>query len=427
MSQAKLLIKKVKVVDVHSPHHNQQVDILFGDDQILEIAKEIDSEADQVIEHPNLHMSPGWFDLRVNFHDPGHEEREDIESGMRAAIAGGFTGVALSPETEPPIDSKADIEYVYLKSEPYPVNVYPYGSISKSLESTALSEMYDMYQAGAVGFSNGKRPIENSALALLALQYTREFAPPLHIFSNEVTLLKNGQMHEGAISTFLGLKGIPSLTEEIGLLRDLQLAEYAETSSHYCGISSSKGISQLRRAHEAGQAFTADVSINNLLFTDKDLETYNSDLKLMPPVREEEDRKALIMALNEDILQVVTSDHDPVDVEGKKCEFDHVTFGAIGLQSLFGAMGLLREEISLEKCIELIAINPRRVLDLEVPLIAEGSWAEFTLFDPDKEWVFEKNMIESKSKNSPFIDKKLIGKPLGIINKSVLVWMGEDE
>ncbi len=427
MSQAKLLIKQVSVVDPGSPHHHEVVDILFGDDQILEIGKSLNNKADEVIEHKNLHISPGWFDLRANFNDPGHEENEDIESGIRAAIAGGFTGVALSPETNPVIDNKAAVEYIYQKSEVFPVNVFPYGSISKGLEGTELSEMYDMYQAGAVGFSDGKKPLRNTALAKLALQYAREFAPPLHLFSNESSLLQNGQMHEGAISTYLGLKGIPSLTEEISLQRDLHLAEYAETSAHFCGISSKEAIHQLKQVHKSGKAFTADVSINNLVFTDKDLESYNSDLKLMPPVRTEDDRQALLSAIKEDLIQAIASDHYPVDIEGKKCEFDHAKFGAIGLQSLFGALGNLRDEISLERCIELIAINPRKILNLDIPTLSQGSWAEFTLFDPDLEWSFEKKLIESKSKNSPFIGRRLKGKPLGILNKGILVWMGEQE
>lgn len=425
MAEAKLLIKQVKVVDPASPHNGKKVDILFGDDQVLKIAEKLEDNSAEVISHPNLHISPGWFDLRVNFHDPGHEEREDIDSGIRAAIAGGFTGVGLSPETSPCIDSKADVEYIYQRAESYPVNIFPYGAISKGLEGKELSEMYDMYQAGAVAFSNGKKPISNTALARLALQYTREFAPPLHFFPNEESLLKNAQMHEGAVSTFLGLKGIPVLAEEISLQRDLYLANYAETSVHFNGISSREGLMLLKNAHAEGRSFTADVSINNLIFTDQDLDGYDSKLKLLPPVRTEEDRMALIEALNEDLIQVVTSDHDPVDPEGKNCEFDHALFGAIGLQSLFGAMGTLREHIELERCIELIAINPRRVLALEVPVISEGNWAEFTLFDPDEEWQFEAEMIESKSKNSPFISHKLKGKALGILNKGILVWMGE--
>lgn len=425
MAEAKLLIKQVKVVDPSSPHHGRKVDILFGDDQVLKIADQLSEPSAEVIEHPNLHISPGWFDLRANFHDPGHEEREDIESGIRAAIAGGFTGVGLSPETNPCIDSKADIEYIYQRAEGFPVNLFPYGAITKGLEGKELSEMFDMYQAGAVAFSHGKKPISNTALARLALQYTREFAPPLHLFPNEESLLKNGQMHEGAVSTYLGLKGIPALAEEISLQRDLYLAQYAETSVHFNGISSKEGLALLRNAHENGRSFTADVSINNLIFNDLDLESYDSSLKLLPPVRTEKDRLALIEALNEDLLQVVTSDHDPVDPEGKNCEFDHARYGAIGLQSLFGAMGTLREHISLEKCIQLIAINPRRVLGLEVPVVSEGNWAEFTLFDPEQEWDFSEASIESKSKNTPFIGRRLKGKALGILNKGILVWMGE--
>lgn len=420
-----MLLRKIKVADPRSPHHGEEVDILLGDDQILEIGKDLQQDADEVIEHPNLHISPGWFDLRANFHDPGHEEREDIESGIRAAIAGGFTGVALSPETDPCVDSKADIEYIYQKAEQYPVNVFPFGAITKGLDGAELSEMYDMFQAGAVAFSNGKKPLSNTALVKLALQYTREFAPPLHLFPNENSLIKNGQMHEGAVSTYLGLKGIPALSEEISLQRDLHLAAYAEASVHFMGMSSKEGLAILQKAHEAGHSFTADVSINNLVFTDKSLESYDSLLKLLPPVREEEDRQALIEALREDVLQVVTSDHEPVDPEGKSCEFDHAEFGAIGLQTLFGAMGLLRDEISLDRCIELIAINPRKVLGLDVPSVEVGNWAEFTLFDPDQSWTFERSMIESKSRNSPYIGKELKGRALGILNKGVLVWMGD--
>ena len=427
MSQGKLLIKQVRVVDPQSPHHNKTVDILFGDDQIIEVGKDLKADSAEVIRHPNLHISPGWFDLRVNFHDPGHEEREDMESGIRAAIAGGFTALGLSPETNPPIDSKADVEYIYKKSEEFPVNVFPYGSITKGLEGNELSEMYDMFQAGAVSFSNGKHPLGNTALLKLALQYAREFSPALHLFSNEPSLLHKGQMHEGAVSTYLGLKGIPSLSEEISLLRDIHLAEYAETTAHFMGISSKEGVQKLKSAHENGQPFTADVSINNLIFTDQDLEAYDSELKLMPPVRGEDDRNELIAALNNNVIQVVTSDHDPVDLEGKKCEFDHAEFGAIGLQTLFGALGTLRKELSLDKCIELISINPRKVLDLDVPTVKEGSWAEFTLFDPDEEWVFDREKIESKSRNSPFLGKKLKGKAKGILNKGVLVWMGEEQ
>ena len=426
MESGKILIQQVRVCDPQSKYHDQVVDVLIEDDHVVKIEERIvDSDA-EVIAQDNLHISPGWFDLRVNFHDPSREEREDLESGIRAAIAGGFTGVGLSPETDPPIDSKADIEYVYKRAEAFPVNVFPYGSITKNMAGLELSEMYDMYQAGAVGFSHGKKPVSNAALVKLALLYAKTFAPPLHLMPMDESLARNGQMHEGKVSTYLGLKGIPELAEEVNLLRDLHLAGYAETSVHLTGISSANSVNLLREAHTRGVPFTADVALANLIFTDEQLESYDSNYKTLPPLRAENDRKILIQALREEVIQVVTSDHSPVDVENKKCEFEYADFGMIGLQSIFGALGNLRDELNLEQIINLISINPRKVLNLECPKVEEGSWAEFTLFDPDKEWTFTRDQIESKSYNSPFIGLKLRGKAMGILNNDILVWMGNE-
>lgn len=426
MESGKILIKQAKIIDPNSSHHLQVKDILIDNDVVTEIADNIDAKDAQVVEHPNLHISPGWFDLRANFCDPGHEEREDIESGIHAAIFGGFTGVAVSPETSPAIDSKAAIEYVYQRAEEFPVNVLPYGSLSKGLKGEELSEMYDMHQSGAVAFSHGKVPVANAALIKLALLYGKEFAPPIHVFSMDQSLAYKGQIHEGEVSTYLGLKGIPALAEEVTLLRDLHLSEYADNAIHFMAISSENGVSLLRNAHSLGKPFTADVALANLIFTDEALDTYDSNLKVSPPVRGAKDKAALIQALNEEIIQVITSDHTPVDIENKQCEFDLADFGMTTLESFFGALGNLRDEgLSLEQIIKCIAINPRKVLGMETPTVEENSWGEFTLFDPDQKWTFGKEHIQSKSKNTPFIGKELTGKPLGIINNNILVWMAE--
>lgn len=426
MESGKILIKQAKIIDPNSSHHLQVKDILIDNDVVTEIADNIDAKDAQVVEHPNLHISPGWFDLRANFCDPGHEEREDIESGIHAAIFGGFTGVAVSPETSPAIDSKAAIEYVYQRAEEFPVNVLPYGSLSKGLKGEELSEMYDMHQSGAVAFSHGKVPVANAALIKLALLYGKEFAPPIHVFSMDQSLAYKGQMHEGEVSTYLGLKGIPALAEEVTLLRDLHLSEYADNAIHFMAISSENGVSLLRNAHSLGKPFTADVALANLIFTDEALDTYDSNLKVSPPVRGSKDKAALIQALNEEIIQVITSDHTPVDIENKQCEFDLADFGMTTLESFFGALGNLRDEgLSLEQIIKCIAINPRKVLGMETPTVEENSWGEFTLFDPDQKWTFGKEHIQSKSRNTPFIGKELTGKPLGIINNNILVWMAE--
>ncbi|HAD96254.1 MAG TPA: dihydroorotase, partial [Cryomorphaceae bacterium] len=396
------------------------------DDTIKEIGNKLDIDDAEVFEADNLHVSPGWFDLRAHFWDPGHEEKEDIESGINAAIFGGFTGVAVSPDTNPPIDSKADVEYVYKKAEEFPVGVYPYGAITKGQKGEELSEMYDMYQAGAVGFSQGKSPLANSALLKLALQYHRSFSPPLHLMPLDHDLAKGGQIHEGEKSIYLGLKGIPALAEEVSVQRDLHLAQYAETGVHFMGISAESTLGILSQARKEGKDFTADVAVGNLYFTDEDLESYDTRLKAMPPFRSKKDNEALIQALNDDLISAIASDHLPQDIENKKCEFDHAAFGIIALESFIGAIGKsLEGKVSWERIIELISINPRRILNLEIPSIEEGNWAELTFFNPALEWTFEKKHIQSKSANSPFIGKPLKGKSLGIFNKGTMVWLAD--
>ncbi len=428
MAAEKILIKKAKIIDPNSPFNGKKMDILIENDVVKAIEKDIPTNKGIIeLSHKNLHISPGWFDLRANFCDPGHEEREDIESGIYAAIYGGFTGVGISPETNPVIDNKASIEYIYQRSADQPVSLYPYGSLTKGLESEELSEMYDMYEAGAVGFSNGKKSISNAALMNLALLYCKDFAPPIHSFSLDESLARKGQMHEGETSTYLGLKGIPALAEEVRLLRDLHLAEYAECGIHFMAISSASGVKLLRNAKRTNQNFTADVAVANLILEDIELEQYDTRYKVQPPLRGAADRKSLIKALKDNVIQVITSDHTPIDIENKKCEFDQAEFGMIGLESMFGCLGALVENgLSLEEIITKISINPRKVLHLETPSVAVNSWAEFTLFDPNEEWTFQKDNIQSKSANSPFIGKKMKGKALGIINNGIVVWMPEE-
>lgn len=427
METTKLLVKQARIIDPNSPYHLTVKDILIENDQVKTIADSLNADGEtKVIEHKNLHISPGWFDLRANFCDPGHEEREDIESGIHAAIFGGFTAVGVSPETSPAIDSKADIEYIYQQADGFPVSLYPYGSLSKGLKGEELSEMYDMYEAGAVAFSHGKKPMTNAALMKLALLYGKSFAPPAHVYAIDESLSYGGQMHEGEVSTYLGLKGIPALAEEVAMLRDLHLSSYAESGIHFMAVSSASAVQLLQNAHTNGTPFTADVAVANLLLTDAELENYDTRYKTLPPLRSETDRQALIAALREDLIQVITSDHTPVDIENKKCEFDQAEFGVIGLETLFGALGTLQSDgLEIQDIINKIAINPRKVLGMDVPSLNEGSWAEFTFFDPYEKWTFAKKDIQSKSHNSPFIGRELQGKALGILNNGILVWREE--
>lgn len=424
MEANKVLIKKAKIIDPTSIHNGLVMDILIENETIVSISENIENDSYAIIKAKNLSVSPGWFDLRANFCDPGHEEKETIESGANAAIYGGFTGVAISPDTNPGIDSKALIEYIYKKAEELPINIYPYGAITKKLQGKELSEMFDMQQAGAIAFSDGKSSINNLSLLKVALQYQKGFGGALHLSALNNDLAKDGQMHEGEKSTLLGLKGLPSLAEEIAIQNILQVAEYVETPIHLNGISSEEAVSILTKAQKNGNEFTADVSAINLFFTDSNLESYDTRFKIMPPLRAQNDKEALIRALNDGVIQAIASDHSPENIENKMCEFEHASFGAIALESFIGSLGkALDGKVSWEKIIELISINPRRILGLAIPTIQEGSSAELSFFDTEKEWVFSKDDIQSKSKNSPFIGETLKGKALGIYNEGIMVWL----
>lgn len=424
MEQNKILIKKAKIIDPLSSFNGQILDILIEDDQISSIAANIVDPNAQEFSAENLCVSPGWFDLRAHFCDPGFEEKETIESGANAALFGGFTGVAISPETSPTIDSKALVEYVYKKAEQLPVNIYPMGAFSKKLEGKEISEMFDMYQAGAIAFSHGKSCPTNLSIIKLALQYQKDFAPPLHISPLDHGLSQGGQMHEGETSTYLGLKGIPSLAEEISVQNILHLADYAETPVHFTGISALETVDILIDAQAKGQAYTADVSLANLCFTDKELETYDTRYKVLPPLRSSADKDQLIKAINDGIIHAIASDHYPENIENKMCEFDHAAFGIESLEAFIGALGkALDGKVSWDKIIELIAINPRRILGIEIPVIEKGNWAELTFFNPEKEWILTKKDIQSKSTNTPFIGKQLKGKALGIFNEGLMIWL----
>ena len=424
MEQNKILIKKAKIIDPQSPFNGQTLDILIEEDKISSIAPNIEDPLAQEFSSENLCVSPGWFDLRANFCDPGFEEKETIESGVNAALFGGFTGGAISPETNPVVDSKAIVEYIYKKAEDLPVNIYPMGAFSKKLEGEELSEMFDMHQAGAIAFSHGKSCPSNLSLLKLALQYQKDFAPPLHISPLDSSLSARGQMHEGETSTFLGLKGIPSLAEEISVQNILHLADYAEAAVHFTGISALETVRILKEAQEKGQAFTSDVCLANLCFTDKELETYDTRFKVLPPLRTAKDRDELIKGINEGVIHAISSDHYPESIENKMCEFDHASFGIEALEAFIGALGkALDGKVSWDRIIELIAINPRRILGIEIPVIQEGNWAELTFFNPEKEWILNKTDIQSKSTNNPFIGKQLKGKALGIFNEGLMIWL----
>lgn len=417
-----VLLQQVRVIDPESPYHGQLVDIALKDGKIESIDTELSGDYQRYIKGKDLHVSPGWMDLRANFRDPGEEDKEDLPSGSMAALSAGFTAVGISPGTMPPIDSKADVEYILRASESSPLHLYPMGAITQGLKGQDLSEMYDLLQAGAVGFSQGENALENSAVLRLAMLYSRELAPPLHLTAYDPDLLQDGQMHEGKISTQLGLRGFPVLAEEIGLLRNFHLAHYAEAGIHCQRISSAAAVNLLREKRRSQAQISADVNLANLLLTDKALLHYDRNLKVYPPLREESDRQALLQGLREGLIDVITSDHLPQRSEDKYCEYERAAWGAAGMETMFGALWQeLHPHFALEEILPAMSRGPREVLGLEVPVITAGAEAELTLFDPHQEWSLKASEAQSKAVNNPWYDQPLRGRAVGIINKGITV------
>ena len=418
----KILIKSAKVVAPESSFHNKVVDVLIENGSISEIAKNITSSKDvTIIEKENLHISPGWFDPTVSFGEPGFEENETLESGMLAAVTGGFTAVGVLPNTFPVIDRKADVEFLIKRSMYNAVSIHPIGALSKKREGVELSESFDMSNSGAIAFGDDKS-MENEKLMEVSLLYNKTVGKPVLSFPDTDSISNGGQMNEGESAINLGLKGIPALSEELRVARDLFLTEYTGGKIHFQNISTSKSVDLIADAKSKGLDVTSQITINNLYLDDSELAEFDTRFKLMPPLRTKEENEALIKGLESGAVDFVTTDHRPKDIERKFKEFDHASFGSVGLESGFGALNkVLSDKMPLDKIISLICQNPRKRFGLETPKVEVGAKAELTLFNPDTEFTFEEKNIKSLSRNSAFIGKELKGEVYGVVAKSEFV------
>lgn len=415
-----ILIKSAVIVDSNSSLNGKKSDILIEKGVIKKIGSNIKNENSyKEIKVKDLHVSVGWIDMRSNFCDPGTEFKEDLNSGLKAATLGGFTEVVSMPDTLPVTDSKSGIEYIINKTKDNIVTVYPTGALSHHCEGKEIAEMYDMHLAGAVAFTDNKLSVANSSLLNRALLYSKSFGGVIMNFPNNYDLYNHGKINEGIISTKLGLKGIPAIAEELIVSRDLFLAEYCEAAIHLTNISTKKSVQLIKEAKAKGLNVTADVNSYHLLLDETEMETFDSNLKVLPPLRTKDDIKALIKGIKEGTIDVVCSDHTPEDIENKQCEFDHAAFGMINLQTSFATMNTaLKNKLSVDEIIATITTKPRNVLKIKQPEIKEGALANLTLFCPNTEFVLEKKNIVSKSKNTALIGRKLSGKVVGVINKN---------
>lgn len=413
-----VLIKHVKIIDPKSGFHNQIVDVQISNGIIEKIGNKLSLKTDyQVIEIPQLHLSQGWFDISVSLGEPGYEDRETIENGLNVAAKSGFTAIALQPNSYPVIDNQSQIQFVKQKATNAATELFPIGALTKKSEGTDLAELFDMKNSGAIAFGDYNKAISNPNLIKIALQYVQDFDGLIIAFSEDEKIKSTGVVNEGIFSTQLGLKGIPNLAEEIQVARNLSLLEYTEGQLHIPTISTSKSVQLIKEAKSKGLKVTCSVAVHNLVLLDDNLVTFDTRFKVSPPLRNDFDRKALINAVLDNTIDCITSDHNPIDIEHKKMEFDLAKNGTIGLESAFGA---LLSILPLEVVVQKLTFG-RIVFELDAIEIKQGNKANFTLFTINEEWIFDKQHILSKSKNSAFLNCKMKGKVVGIYNQSKLI------
>lgn len=413
-----LILRNAKIIDSKSPFHNQVVDVEIIDGIFKNIGKNIKNSADfQEIELEDLHISAGWFDSSVSFGEPGFEDRETISNGLTVAAKSGFTGVALQPNSTPTIDNQSQIRFVQSKANGFATDLYPIGALTKNSEGKDLAELFDMKNAGAIAFGDYSKNIDNANLLKIALQYTADFDGLVIAFSQEPTLKGSGMVNEGVVSTRLGLKGIPALAEELQISTNLFIIEYTGGKLHIPTISTGKSVQLIREAKAKGLQVTCSVAVHHLVLTDEKLETFDTRFKVTPPLRTETDRRALIEGVKDGTIDLITSDHNPIDIENKKMEFDLAKNGTIGLESAFGSlMNVLPLELIIEK------LTAGRTLFLNTETTIElNKLANITLFSTKGKSIFTKEHILSKSKNAAFLGQELHGKVYGIYNKQQLV------
>lgn len=415
-----LLIKKAKIVDPLSSYNGKTVDILIESGRIQEIKKNISAKGMQVFELPNLHLSPGWVDLFADFCDPGYEYRETLETGSQAAAAGGYTDVCIVPNTKPSLDQKSSIEYLITKAANLPVTIHPIGAITKQTEGKDLAEMYDMKASGAIAFSDGSNTVQSSGVLLKALQYIKSFDGLIIQIPDDKTISPKGLMNEGIMSVQLGMQSRPTIAEEILVNRDINLAAYTDSNLHLTGVSTQGSLKLVQAAKQKKLKVTCSITPQHVVFSDEDLSTYDTHLKINPPLRTKREIKHLQNAVKNGIVDCIASHHQPKNIDEKLVEFEYAKFGVISLQTTYASINTAILGISQEKIVELLSINPRRILKLTQATIEKGNIASLTLFNPYTKWKVEQEKIFSKSKNSPYIGMELMGKPIGIFHKNKL-------
>ncbi len=412
----KILIQNAEIIDANSPFHQQEKNVLITNGRIAEIGDK-NYSADKVIPAKGMKLSIGWFDLGTFVGDPGLEQKEDLESGAKAAAAGGFTEIAILPNTAPSVQSKNEVAYITRNNDNRLVQIHALASVTRNNKGEELTEMIDLHEAGAVGFTDGLKPIWHTDILLKSLQYLQKFNGVLIDHPEDTWLNLFGQMHEGINSTMLGLKGMPRIAEDIAVGKNIEILGYAGGRLHFSRISSAKSIDMIRAAKKKLN-LTCDIASYQPLLEDSVLSTFDTNYKVNPPLREKSDNEALIKALKDGTIDVLCSGHTPHEDESKSLEYDLADFGIINLQTFGANLTALSKFVGWDVLLAKVTTNPRQLLQLEIPKIEVEEKANLTLFDPNRIWTLDEKTNFSKAKNSPWYGKEITGKAVAVFNNS---------
>jgi len=414
-----LLITGVTIADPNSQFNQKTCDVRVEQGKITAIGSNLKpADKEEVFDGTGAILSPGFFDLNCSIGDPGFETKEDIETATKAAMSGGFTGLAVLPHTKPVVHSKGEVAYIINKAKGNLVDVLPVGAVSHDLEGKELAEMYDMQQSGAVAFSDGSKPITDDGFMSRALQYVKGFNGLMMVHPENKSIAGKSQINESKTSVLLGMKGVPALAEEMHISRDIFLATYHDAPLHISNITTAGSVALIKKAKKDGVKISCDVAAHYLVFTEELLNDFDSNYKVKPPLRGKSDTKALLNGLKDGTIDAVCSQHRPQEIEFKAVEFEIASYGIIALQTVLPL--LIKAGLDAGQIAEKLSINPRKLLNLPVPVIAENAAANFTVYHPAKEWEYNTNNNQSKSANSPLLNKKLTGKVQLVYNNKQL-------
>jgi dihydroorotase len=415
-----LLVKNGRVID-SARNLDSTVDILIKDGKIRSIGKNLAGDA-PTFDATGLIVAPGFFDIHVHLREPGTEEAETIATGGAAAVAGGFVAVAAMPNTKPSNDSPSITAYIVSEAKrSSPALVFPIGAISKEQKGETLAEIGEMVHAGIVGISDDGKPVMDSRLFRRALEYAQLFNLPVIQHCEDLNLSKGGVMHEGAYSARLGLKGIPSSAEDTMVSRDLILAESTGGKYHVAHLSTRRAVEMVRKAKAMGAKVTAEVTPHHFTLTDAAVAEYDTNAKMNPPLRSQDDVDALLEGIHDGTIDVIASDHAPHHINLKMLEFDRAPFGITGLESAVG-LALTQLKLPLPRLVEMLSLNPQKIMRVTPWGVFEGSDAHLTILDTTRKWKFDVSQSKSKSRNSPFNGWDMTGKAVATVVGGKLVY-----